>query len=201
MLPSHDYHVNQCVAYQNQDNPSKQWYPATITSLCADRNCQSIQYDHMQPVKLAMTQASHIWSVKPAMPQTMHIQSVKASMPEASPMQPVKVIEQSNHKKSQVQPVSAQSTHMWSSTQPEVIRNSDKHAVLHTQASHVGQPITFQDSTSKCCYPAVNKSLCPDSRSCKITTMWSVNPLKIHSTHMWPVKAELQKKSQVSTKS
>ena len=68
-----NYHVNQCVAYQNQENPSKQWYPATITSLCADKNCQSTQCEHMWPVELAITQSHHMWSVKPAMPQTSHM--------------------------------------------------------------------------------------------------------------------------------
>ena len=32
-LPSHDLHLGQDVVYQ--DGTSKQWYPATITSLCA----------------------------------------------------------------------------------------------------------------------------------------------------------------------
>ena len=73
VLPSHDYDVYQCVAYQNQDNPSKWWYPATITSLCADKNCQSTQCEHMQSVKLAMPQANHMQSVKPAMPQASHM--------------------------------------------------------------------------------------------------------------------------------
>ena len=113
----------------------------------------------------------------------------------------MKVIEKTNHKKSQVKPVMAQSTHMQSSTPPEVIRNSDKHAVLPTQAPHVGQPMMFKDSTSKHCYPAVSASLYPDSRSYKITTTWSVNPVKVQSTNMWPVKAEFKKKSQVNTKS
>ena len=93
VLPSHDYHVGQCVAYQ--ENTSKQWYPATITFLCSekgtymkrvtkgavhkemqthlDKNCQSTQCEHMQPVKLVMTQSSHMQSVKPAMPQISHM--------------------------------------------------------------------------------------------------------------------------------
>ena len=150
----------------------------------------------MWPVGQAMTQSSHMGSVKPAMPQASHMRSEK-------------VIEQSNHKKSQVKPAMAQATHMWSmskaarkqiGTQPEVIRNSDKHAVLPTQATHIGQPMMFQDSTSKCWYPDVNV-LCFESRSYMITTMVSVNPVKIQSNHMWPVKAELKKKSQVNTKS
>ena len=203
VLPSHDYHVGQCVVYQDPDNTIKWWYPATITSLCAekrtymindtnctmyklmqahlmsytlqDKNCQSTQCEYMWPVKPAMTQTSHMWSVKPAMPQTSH-------------MHPVKVIEQSNHKKSQVKPVMAQSSHTWPMSnavrkqfgkQPELVRNSDKHAVLPTHAPYVGQQVMFEDSTSKHCYPAVSVNLCPDSRSYKITTMQSVNPVKI----------------------
>ena len=35
VLPSHDYHVGQCVMYQ--DDTSKQWYPATIKSFCPEK--------------------------------------------------------------------------------------------------------------------------------------------------------------------
>ena len=102
----------------------------------------------------------------------------------------------------------AQSTPMWSmskatrkqiGTQPEVVRNS-KHTVLPTHDLYVGHQLMFQDSTNNHCYPTVSKNLCPDSRSYKITTMWSVNPVKIQSTHMWPVKAEFKRKSHVNTK-
>ena len=143
------------------------------------------------------------------MPQASYMQSVKPTVLQASPLRPVKVIEQSNHKKSQVKPEMAQSTPMWSmsktarkqiGTQPETIRNTHKHSVIPTQAPHVGQPMMLQDSTSKHLYPDVSV-LCPDSRSFKITTMWSMNPVKIKSNYMWPVKAELKKKSQVNTKS
>ena len=76
VLPSHTYHVGQCVKYQV--NTGQRWYPATITSLCSekgtfmirasngavykkmqanlkpyqfqDMNCQSTQCEHMQPV-------------------------------------------------------------------------------------------------------------------------------------------------------
>ena len=90
VLPSHDCHVNQCVLYQNQDKPSKQWCPATTTSLCADKNCQSTQCEHMQQVLLAMAQSSHMQSVKPAMPQASHMCSVKPAIPQASHMWSVK---------------------------------------------------------------------------------------------------------------
>ena len=123
VLTSHTYHVGHCVKYQV--NTSKQWYPATIISLCSekgtyhliratngtvyremqanlkpyqfqDRNCPFTQCEYMWPVELAMTQSSHIWSVKPAMPQASH-------------MWPVKVIDQSNHKKFQMKQASSTS--------------------------------------------------------------------------------------------
>ena len=56
----------------------------------------------------------------------------------------------------------AQSTHMQSSTQPEIISNSYKHEVLPTQAPHVGQPMMLQDSTNKHWYSDVSENLCPD---------------------------------------
>ena len=39
-LPSHDLHVGQDVMFQ--DVTSKQWYPATITSLCAEPRSHNI---------------------------------------------------------------------------------------------------------------------------------------------------------------
>ena len=51
VLPSHYSHVGQCVVYQDQDNTCKQWYPAHITSLYADKNCQSTQCEYMQPME------------------------------------------------------------------------------------------------------------------------------------------------------
>ena len=54
--------------------------------------------------------------------------------------------------------------------QPEIIRTSDKHATLPTHDLNVGQHVMFQDSTSKCWYPAVIESLCPEPRSYKILT-------------------------------
>ena len=54
--------------------------------------------------------------------------------------------------------------------QPEVIRNSDKHAVLPTHDLNVGQHVMFQDSISKHWYPAVIRSLCPEPRRYKILT-------------------------------
>ena len=54
--------------------------------------------------------------------------------------------------------------------QSEVIRYNDKHAVLPIHDLHVGQQVMYQDSASKCWYPAVIDSLCPEPRSYKITT-------------------------------
>ena len=169
-------------------------------SISQDKSCQSTQCEHMWPVKPVMTQSSHMQSVKPAIPQASHIW-------------PVKVMGQSNHKKSQVKLAMAQSCHikpMSNATrkqidvQPEVVRNSNKHAVLPTHAPHVGQHVMFQDSKSKHGYPAVSESLCPESRSYKITTTTfnqCVPPSMAQSTHMWPVKNENKKKSEVNTKS
>ena len=62
--------------------------------------------------------------------------------------------------------------------QPEVIRNSDKHAALLTHDLHVGQsylkPFTPQNKNSQ-------------------SSMCVASPMA-QSTHMWPVKAELKKK-------
>ena len=55
-------------------------------------------------------------------------------------------------------------------TQPEIIRNSDKHAVLPTHDLNVCQYIMYQDSTNMHGYPAVIDSFCSDPRSYKITT-------------------------------
>ena len=52
---------------------------------------------------------------------------------------------------------------------PEVVRNSDKYTALPTHDLHVGQHVTFQDSTNKHWYPAVIEGLCPEPRSYKIT--------------------------------
>ena len=54
--------------------------------------------------------------------------------------------------------------------QPEVMRNNDKHAVLPTCDHHVGQRVMYQDSASKCWYPAAIESLCPKPRNYKLTT-------------------------------
>ena len=54
--------------------------------------------------------------------------------------------------------------------QPEIIRNSDKHAALPTNDLNVSHHMMYQDSTSKLWYPAVIDSLCSEPRSYKIIT-------------------------------
>ena len=59
-----EYHVNQCVVYEDQDETSKWECTAHDISmyedkncqstLCYDKNCQDTQSVHMQPVKPAM---------------------------------------------------------------------------------------------------------------------------------------------------
>ena len=124
-------------------------------------------------------------------------------------MQPVKLaMTKSGHMWS-VKPGILQTGHMRSMSkaaraqlgiQPEVVRNS-KHAVLPTHDPYVNYQLMFQDSTSKHFYRAVSENVCPDSRSYKITTIWSVNLVKMQSCHIWPVNTDLKKKSQVNTKS
>ena len=106
---------------------------------------------------------------------------------------------------------------------PEIVRNTDKHPALPTHDLHVGQQVMYQDSTSKHWYPAVIDSLCSEPRSYKIITRDSIlyrkNPSHLKpftpqnkmsqsiqcvsspiakSNHMWPVKTESKKKSQLN---
>ena len=55
-------------------------------------------------------------------------------------------------------------------SEPEQLRSKYKndHLPLHDQ--HLGQDVMFQDTTSKPWFPASITSLCPESRSYKITT-------------------------------
>ena len=43
VLSLHNYHVGQCVVYQDQDDTSKWWYPTTITSLSAEKGTYMIR--------------------------------------------------------------------------------------------------------------------------------------------------------------
>ena len=70
-------------------------------------------------------------------------------------------------------------------TQPEVVRNNDKHSVLPSHDLYVGQQVMYQDSTSRCWYPAVIDSLCPEPRSYKISTRDGTVSRKIQS-HLKP---------------
>ena len=67
--------------------------------------------------------------------------------------------------------------------QPEVIRNTDKHAALPTHDLHVVQQVMYQDSGSKHWYPAVIDRLCPEPRSYKITTRDGIVYRKTQSHH------------------
>ena len=85
--------------------------------------------------------------------------------------------------------------------QPEVIRNIDKHAVLPTHDLHVGQQVMYQDSASKCWYPAVIESLCPEPRGYKITTRDGVmyRKMQAHLKSYTPQDKMLQSSQCVST--
>ena len=110
--------------------------------------------------------------------------------------------------------------------QPEIIRNSDKHVTLLTHDLNVGQHVMYQDSTSKCWYPAVIDNMCSEPRSYRIIRRDSIVNRKTQShlkpftpqnkmsqstkcvfspmpqsNHMWPVKTESKKKSQVNNQS
>ena len=105
---------------------------------------------------------------------------------------------------------------------PDVIRNSDNHAVLRINDLNVGHQVMYQDSASKHWYPAVIESLCPEPRSYKITIIdgiayrktqahlklytlqnkmsqstQCVSPQNAQYNHMWPVKQSEHKESQV----
>ena len=80
-LPSHDLHIEQEVMYQ--DAASKQWYPATITSLCAQPRSYNVAtregvtyrktQAHLKPYQLQSKksedkcsdeQSSDMWTLK-----------------------------------------------------------------------------------------------------------------------------------------
>ena len=110
--------------------------------------------------------------------------------------------------------------------QPEIIRNSDKHARLRTHNHNVDQHVMYQDSARKHWYQVVISSLCSEPRSYKIITRDGivyrqtqshlkpfthqnkmsqstkcVSSLMAQSNHRWPVKTESKKKSQVNNQS
>ena len=107
--------------------------------------------------------------------------------------------------------------------QPEIIRYSDKHAALPTHYLNIGQHVMYHDSARKHWYSAVIDSLCSEPRSYKIITRDGIVYRKTQShlksftpqnkmsqsskcvscpvapsNHMWPVKTESKKKSQVN---
>ena len=69
--------------------------------------------------------------------------------------------------------------------QPEEVRNSDKHVVLPMHNLHVDQQVMYQYYTSKCWYPTVFDSLCPEPGSYKIPTRDSITYRKAQS-HLKP---------------
>ena len=110
--------------------------------------------------------------------------------------------------------------------QPEIIRKSDKHAALPTNDLNVGEHVMYQDSTNKHWYHTVIDSLCSEPRSYKIITRDGIvyrktqfhlvpstpqnkmsqsskcmSSLMTKYNHMWPVKTESKKKSQVNNQS
>ena len=84
--------------------------------------------------------------------------------------------------------------------QLEVIRNSDKHAVLPMHDIHVGQDVMYQDSANKCWCPAVIESLCPEPRTYKITTRDGITYRKteFHLKPFTPQSKNLQSNQCVS---
>ena len=58
-------------------NTSEKQISTVCLSKEQDNNCQSVQCEHMWPVKLIMTKSSHKHLVKPAMPQLSHMWPVK----------------------------------------------------------------------------------------------------------------------------
>ena len=84
--------------------------------------------------------------------------------------------------------------------QPEVVRNSDEHALLPMHDLHVGQQVMYQDSISKCWYPEVIDSLCPEPRSYNITTGYGITYWKTqsHLKHFTPQNNNLQSNQCVS---
>ena len=67
--------------------------------------------------------------------------------------------------------------------QPEIVRNSDKHAVLPKHDLCLGQQVMYQDSARKCWYPAVIDSLCSEARSYKISTRGGIVHRKTQSPY------------------
>ena len=78
MLPAQGYFVNQCMMYEEKDEPNKWKCQANIISmedekncqsiLCSDKTCQSILCDK----NCQSSKCLHMWSVKPAMKQSAY---------------------------------------------------------------------------------------------------------------------------------
>ena len=59
------------------------------------------------------------------------------------------------------------------------------HAVLPTHDLYVGQQVMYQDSTSKCWYPAATEHCVPEPRSYEITTRDGITYRKMQE-HLKP---------------
>ena len=79
--------------------------------------------------------------------------------------------------------------------QPEIIRNSDKHAVLPMHDLHVVQQVMYQNSTGMCWYPAVIESLCPEPISYKIRYGITYRKMQTHLKPFIPQNKNLQSNS------
>ena len=92
VLPTHDLNVGQSVIYQ--DNVTKKWHPAVITSLCQEKRSyiittsDGVAYRKMQ---------AHFKPYTPQNKKSQAVQCVSQPMAQSDYTQPVK---QSDHKKS-----------------------------------------------------------------------------------------------------
>ena len=62
VLSSHEYQVNQCVVYEDQEETSKQVCTAHYISIYDNKNYQSTKCVHVQSVKPAMKQSTYHFS-------------------------------------------------------------------------------------------------------------------------------------------
>ena len=205
VLPAHEYQVNQCVVYEDQDETSKWECTAHDIFICDYTSCQSTRCVHMWLVKPVMSQSSHMWSVKSAMKQSPCKKCSQVSFCDDKKYQFTKSLHDDKNcqsTRSLCDDKNSQSTrcvHMWP-VKPAMPQSSYKKV---TQSTHLWsgpkaarkqigtQPEVAQnceDSTSKSLYPSLSTNVCPDS-------------VKMQSNHIWPVKAEFHQKSQVNTRS
>ena len=75
---------------------------------------------------------------------------------------------------------------------PEQLRNKYSNEHLSSHDLHLGQPVTYQDSTNKQWFPATITSICSEPRSYKITTKEGVTYRKTQS-HLKPYDPQSEK--------